>query len=52
MIEIYKKINLNEIKAKMLLQVHDELVFEVEEIYQDIVISKVIRDNGNNSPKV
>ena len=41
MIEIYKKINLNEIKAKMLLQVHDELVFEVEEIYQDIVITKV-----------
>ena len=41
MIEIYKKINLNEIKAKMLLQVHDELVFEVEEINQDIVITKV-----------
>ena len=41
MIEIYKKINLNEIKAKMLLQVHDELVFEVEEIYQDIVINQV-----------
>ncbi len=41
MIEIYKKINLNEIKAKMLLQVHDELVFEVEEIYQDILITKV-----------
>ena len=41
MIEIYKKININEIKAKMLLQVHDELVFEVEEINQDIVINQV-----------
>ena len=30
MIEIYKKINLNEIKAKMLLQVHDELDISVE----------------------
>ena len=41
MIEIYKKINLNEIKAKMLLQVHDELVFEVKEINQDILINQV-----------
>ena len=41
MIEIYKEINLNEIKAKMLLQVHDELVFEVKEINQDILINQV-----------
>ena len=41
MIEIYNKINLNEIKAKMLLQVHDELVFEVEETNQDILINQV-----------
>ena len=41
MIEIYKKINLNEIKAKMLLQVHDELVFEVEETNQDTLINQV-----------
>jgi len=41
MIEIYKKINLNEIKVKMLLQVHDELVFEVDEINQEIVINQI-----------
>ena len=33
MIEIHKKILLKKINAKMLLQVHDELVFEIEDKY-------------------
>ena len=41
MIEIYKKIFLKKINAKMLLQVHDELVFEIENKYVDDCILKI-----------
>ena len=33
MIEIHKNISSKKINAKMLLQVHDELVFEIEDKY-------------------
>ena len=47
MIEIHKKILDNKIKAKMLLQVHDELIFEVNEkdINESSIIIKKIMDN-------
>ena len=41
MIEIYKKIITNKINAKMLLQVHDELVFEIENKYVEESIIQI-----------
>ncbi len=41
MIEIHKNISEKKFKAKMLLQVHDELVFEIEEKYLDESIPKI-----------
>ena len=41
MIEIHNEINMKNIDAKMLLQVHDELIFEVENKKQDDLINKV-----------
>ncbi len=41
MIEIYKEINLKNIEAEMLLQVHDELIFEVESKKYDNLVSNV-----------
>ena len=34
-------INENSLQAKMLLQVHDELIFEIEESKKDISINKI-----------
>jgi len=41
MIEIHNEIKMKNIDAKMLLQVHDELIFEVENKKQDDLINKV-----------
>ena len=49
MIEIHKKIISNEIPAKMLLQVHDELIFEINEkdIKESSIIIKQIMENSH-----
>ena len=49
MIEIHKKIISNEIQAKMLLQVHDELIFEISEqdIKESSIIIKQIMENSH-----
>ncbi len=41
MIEIHKEIMLKNVDAKMLLQVHDELIFEVQTKKQDDLVNKV-----------
>ena len=41
MIELNKMINENDLEAKMLLQVHDELIFEIHDSKKDITIDKV-----------
>jgi len=45
MVRIYEKLNTEKLKAKMILQVHDELIFEVlpEELekLKEIVISEM-----------
>ena len=41
MIEIHKEIKLKNIEAQMLLQVHDELIFEVESKKYDNLVSNV-----------
>ena len=48
MIEIHKKIISKKINAKMLLQVHDELVFEIENKYLDESISLIKNIMENN----
>lgn len=51
MIEIYKKINVLGLKSKMLLQVHDELVFDCMNDELEIVI-KIVRDIMENIYKL
>ena len=41
MIEIHKEIKLKNIEAQMLLQVHDELIFEVESQKYDNLVTNV-----------
>ena len=41
MINIYRKLNRKGLRAKMLLQVHDELVFEIPEDEMDIVVPMI-----------
>ncbi len=51
MIEIHKRILSKTIKAKMLLQVHDELIFEIEDKYIDessIQIKEIMEKNHLN----
>ena len=45
----FKKIISNEIQAKMLLQVHDELIFEISEqdIKESSIIIKQIMENSH-----
>ena len=53
MINIHKEIENNIIKASMLLQVHDELVFEIDEKYVEdsIVKIKSIMENSHKTYK-
>ncbi len=45
MIDVYNEMNKRQLKSKMLLQVHDELIFEIEkgeeEIMKELVVSKM-----------
>ena len=47
MIEIYKKLNNGKYKTKMLLQVHDELIFNVPESELE-EIKELVRDTMEN----
>ena len=49
MIELHKNIESNKLNAKMLLQVHDELIFEIKnnEIDSSINIIKTIMENNH-----
>ena len=49
MIELHKYIENNQLKAKMLLQVHDELIFEIKdnEIQESIVFIKKIMETNH-----
>ena len=42
MIDIYKKLLKEDLKSKMILQIHDELLFEFPEDEEDILISIVV----------
>ncbi len=51
MIDIHKQLNLKKLKAKMVLQVHDELVFDVSaEELGDLVI--LVKDRMENVLKL
>ena len=43
MIKIHNEIELNNINAKMLLQVHDELIFEVQNDKREELINQVTK---------
>ena len=42
MIDIYKKLAKEKLKAKMILQIHDELLFEFPKDEEDILVSIVV----------
>ena len=48
MIEIYDKIKVNNLKSKMILQVHDELIFDVKNEEIDMM-KKIIKDTMENT---
>ncbi len=50
MIEVYKKIKENNLKSKIVLQVHDELIIEATEDEKDIV-KKLLKDTMENVVK-
>ncbi len=41
MIELNKMITAEDLNAKMLLQVHDELIFEIDKTNKDVSIDKI-----------
>ena len=51
MVEIYREFNKRNLKSKMLIQVHDELVFNVLDTELDEV-SKIVRDRMENTFKI
>ena len=51
MVEIYREFNKRNLKSKMLIQVHDELVFNVLDTELDEV-SKIVRDIMENTFKI
>src|SRR5690554_6545880 len=51
MIRIYNKIKANKLTSRMLLQVHDELVFDVLKSERDI-ISKIVKEEMENALKL
>lgn len=50
MIELYKKLKENNLKSKMIMQVHDELVLEVEKSELEQVTKLVIDAMELNQP--
>ena len=51
MVEIYREFNKRNLKSKMLIQVHDELVFNVLDTELDEV-SEIVRDIMENTFKI
>ena len=51
MVEAYKKIKENNLKSKMILQIHDELVFDVD-IREENEIKKIIKEIMENTYKL
>ena len=51
MVEIYKAFKENNIQSKMLLQVHDELIFDVKKEEKDQVIA-IVKDKMENAIKL
>ena len=51
MVEIYREFNNRKLKSKMLIQVHDELVFNVLDTELDEV-SEIVRDIMENTFKI
>ena len=51
MIDIYSEFKEKNIKSKMLLQIHDELIFEVKEEEKDIV-KKIVKEKMENAFKL
>ena len=51
MIRVHKKFKEHSLKSKMLLQVHDELVFDVHKSEKDIV-KNIVRDNMESAVKL
>ena len=50
MVEVYNKMKENNLKSKMILQVHDELVFDVIEEEQNMLI-EIIKETMENAYK-
>lgn len=50
MIDFYKKLKENNLKSKMIMQVHDELVVEVEKSELEIVKKLILESMGLNQP--
>ena len=51
MIEIYDEFNKRHLKSKMLIQVHDELVFNVYKEEEELV-EKIVKDIMENTYKL
>ena len=51
MVEVYKKFKENNIKTKMIIQVHDELIFDVVESEKEMVES-IVKDTMENVIKL
>ena len=47
MISIHNKLKESDLKASMILQVHDELIFEVAESYKEAVRDLVVKEMEN-----
>ena len=51
MVDIYRDFKKNNIKSKMILQVHDELIFDLIESEKDIV-TKIVTNDMENAIKL
>jgi len=51
MIKIHKELNAKKLQSKMLLQVHDELVFEIDK-GEESVVRKLVEENMKNAMKL
>ena len=51
MINVHNKIKKTKLKSKMILQIHDELLFEVPEIELDL-LSSLVKEEMENAIKL
>ena len=51
MIKVYERLNLEDVNAKLILQIHDELIIECEESEKEIV-KKILKDSMENIYKL